>query len=381
MRQISLCVLSALVLTSWPTASWAAPIFLGLGAPAGGASSSSAIGVSDDGSVVVGQVASFDNTSQPFRWQNGVMTGLGWLPGAGTSPNGFARGVSADGSVVVGATNSAIAPTPPINSNHEPFRWQNGVVTGLGFLSIGASVPVGDATGVSADGSVIVGSSSTADGPLHAYRWQNGSMVDLGVLAGAVESQVWGVSANGAVIVGESSSSGMQEAFRWENGVMTGLGFLEGGSDSRAYGVSADGLATVGVSNLEAFLSMDGVMIGLGVLDGSFDSTAYAASDDGAIVVGASGEFFTPSAFVWDSVNGMRNLQQVLSTTYGLAGQLAGWHLQGARDISPDGRAIVGYGTNPAGMQEAWLAIIPEPSTGLLFALGVGGLAARRHGS
>jgi probable HAF family extracellular repeat protein len=206
-------------------------------------------------------------------------------------------------------------------------------------------------------------------------------MVDLGVLAGAVESQVWGVSANGAVIVGESSSSGMQEAFRWENGVMTGLGFLEGGSDSRAYGVSADGLATVGVSNLEAFLSMDGVMIGLGVLDGSFDSTAYAASDDGAIVVGASGEFFTPSAFVWDSVNGMRNLQQVLSTTYGLAGQLAGWHLQGARDISPDGRAIVGYGTNPAGMQEAWLAIIPEPSTGLLFALGVGGLAARRHGS
>jgi probable HAF family extracellular repeat protein len=340
-------------------------MFVGLGTPG-----SSALDVSDDGSVVVGQLST-PPTSQPFRWQNGVTTGLGWL---GTSSGqGNARAVSADGSVVVGSTTSSAANTP--DAFLEPFRWENGVMSGLGFLD-----PVqrgGQALGVSADGSIVIGWSFTAESA-HAFRWQGGVMLDLGVLDGAIESQAWAVSGNGSVVVGESSSPGTTEAFRWESGVMTGLGFLDGATSSWAFGVSDDGVATVGASEFEAFLWMDGVMIGLGTLDGHFDSTAYAASNGGAIVVGASGEFLESSAFIWNSVDGMQNLQEVLSTTYGLEEQLAGWNLRGARGISPDGRIIVGYGTNPAGLREGWLAIIPEPSSALLLALGLAGLATRR---
>ena len=56
---------------------------------------------------------------------------------------------------------------------------------------------------------------------------------------------------------------------------------------------------------------------------------------------------------------------------YGL--DLSGWMLQGARDVSADGAVIVGYGINPAGEREGWVAVIPEPQSlalvGLLFVI------------
>jgi hypothetical protein len=40
---------------------------------------------------------------------------------------------------------------------------------------------------------------------------------------------------------------------------------------------------------------------------------------------------------------------------------------------------IVEQGRNPSGQGEAWLAIIPEPGTGLLVMTGLLGLAVRRR--
>jgi hypothetical protein len=48
-------------------------------------------------------------------------------------------------------------------------------------------------------------------------------------------------------------------------------------------------------------------------------------------------------------------------------------------NISSDGQTIVGYGTNPSGNTEAWLATIPEPNTALLVMTGVLGIAANRR--
>ncbi|MCP5059800.1 MAG: PEP-CTERM sorting domain-containing protein [bacterium] len=65
----------------------------------------------------------------------------------------------------------------------------------------------------------------------------------------------------------------------------------------------------------------------------------------------------------------MRSLREVLVSDFGL--DLAGWSLTIARDVTADGRVVTGWGTNPNGNQEAWIAVIPEPSMLMLLALSV----------
>ena len=71
----------------------------------------------------------------------------------------------------------------------------------------------------------------------------------------------------------------------------------------------------------------------------------------------------------------MRSLQNVLTSELDL--DLTGWTLTTARAISNDGLKITGYGMHN-GISEAWVAIIPEPSTlGLLLLGGVSILHCR----
>ena len=217
-------------------------------------------------------------------------TPLGFLSG-GTGSH--ASGVSADGSVVVGyATYN--------NRDIEAFRWTGGVMTGLGILS---DYTASQAFGVSADGSVVVGDSFAAiDGDRYdeAFRWTDGVMTGLGLHPGYTRSEANGVSADGSVVVGVSAS----EAVRWTGGVMIGLGDLPGGSfGSDAFGVSADGSVVVGygssASDWEAFRWTGGVMTGLGVLLGGTFSVATGVSADGTTVVGNSDNGTGEEAFEW----------------------------------------------------------------------------------
>jgi hypothetical protein len=71
----------------------------------------------------------------------------------------------------------------------------------------------------------------------------------------------------------------------------------------------------------------------------------------------------------------MRSLRDLLVTGYGL--DLAGWTLTEARDVSADGTIIVGWGTNPSGDTEGWVAEIepiPEPFSVATLAMAVCGL-------
>jgi hypothetical protein len=59
----------------------------------------------------------------------------------------------------------------------------------------------------------------------------------------------------------------------------------------------------------------------------------------------------------------MQNLRELLIAD-GATG-LTGWTLRQARGVSADGRTIAGFGINPRGQVEAWLAVLDEPPPSL----------------
>ena len=233
------------------------------------------------------------------------------------------------------------------------------------------------------------------------------SFQGLGDLPGGTYgSWAYGVSADGSVVVGRSLSDRGFEAFRWTQDGMVGLGDLPGAVwpggryDSSATSVSADGSVVVGygrsASGAEAFRWTQDGMVSLGGLPGvGYDpsnmliSAATSVSADGSVVVGyaRSGEGKGNEAFIWDEINGMRSLLDVLKSHE--VPEVAGWSLALAKAISADGLTIVGYGVNPSGQSEAWratlghTAVVPVPGAVLLGMLGLGyaGMRLRRQAS
>jgi len=338
---------------------------------------SASTAVSADGSTVAGVGwGNSGDDEEAFRWtQAGGMQSLGFLPGAGFSRS---VAVSADGSTIAGRSGS------------EAFRWtQAGAMQGLGVL---AGATSSEASALSADGSTVVGSSSNWTGSSttstqEAFRWtESGGMQGLGLLPGWAMSYASAVSADGSTVVGEGNCCGSAEpgeAFRWtQAGGMQSLGFLPGADASTALGLSADG-SVVGGNSLggtffqEAFrwTQADGIQ-GLGVLAGGTFSYVAAVSGDGSTIVGESDAGGQSETFIWDATHGMRELDQVL-TSLGL--DLEGWTLNGVIGISFDGQTLAGGGTDPTGQDRLWLAVIPEPGTGLLVMTGVMGIAASRR--
>lgn len=100
-------------------------------------------------------------------------------------------------------------------------------------------------------------------------------------------------------------------------------------------------------------------------------------SADGTIVVGVGNSASGSEAFIWDSVNGMRSLQSVLTEDFGL--DLTGWTLNEALGVSNNGLTIVGRGINPNGFLEAWIATVPEPCAFAFLASGGLVLTRRRR--
>jgi probable HAF family extracellular repeat protein len=325
----------------------------------------SAPAVSADGSTVVGTLnhnGALDQ--QPYRWTQATgAVGLGWL---NSNPHSFGMGVSADGSVVIG-TDTIIGGSEP---DAEAFRWTaTGGLIGLGDIPPSSIHPGSSATAVTSDGLTVFGSSTSG-----AYQWtQSGGMV----LLQPSNFFPFGASGDGSVLVGQQSS----QAVRWTQaaGIM-GLGFLPNTNVSLAYAVSRDGTTAVGYSGFaqQAFRwTQASGMVGLGSLSGLAFSVALAVSADGSEVVGyANNGGPANTAFIWDPVNGLRNFQQVL-TSEGV--NLTGWTLEEATGISADGNTIVGEGVDPNGFTTAWIAVVPEPSTALLLSAGVAGLAVRRR--
>ncbi len=323
-------------------------------APAEGGAYATA--VSADGNVVVGQLSTVNGKVSAFRY-----TVIGGLVDLGDFPGGTdyatANAASADGSVIVGVGSS----TSAVNPGGEAlvaFRWtaQTGLVA---LTDLAGGTEAAFASGVSADGTRIVGASYGAADDYEATTWDGAAPpTSLGTFMAAMpQSTAYGVSANGKVIVGRSPSdtgnANEAGAFLWTAPLgLVGIGDLPGGAVyATAYGVSGDGLVVVGSSSsnssgpdeFEAFrYTQGGGMQGLGGLfPGLFGSDGLATNSDGSVVVGRSyvDAGGNEEAFYWTASNGIQRLADVAAA----AGvDLGGAILRQATGVSADGLVIVG---------------------------------------
>lgn len=162
-------------------------------------SNSVAMAVSASGLAIAG------GNNEAFRWTDAAgLEGLGSLPGV--SLGGRAMGISADGSVVVGHGEGALG--------REAFRWTaTGGMIGLGDLAGG--MYWSEAHGVSPDGDVVVGTSWTDTGR-RAFRWTAESGLQaLGTMSNGYAQTAYSASEGGGVIVGTARANESSLAFLW----------------------------------------------------------------------------------------------------------------------------------------------------------------------
>jgi len=335
-------------------AAQAQPTFTPIGFPPG-QGTSQVRAVSADGSIVLEH-----SSLTPYLWS----AGTGFVPLAipdGAVLWGQTSDLSADGTTVSGQKDN-------INSSA-----QGAVGTVVSGQVIIAEPPVVTECGcaVSGDGAVVVGFGQGFPGR-HAYRWTEADGVqDLGTLPGGSESRAWDISPDAQFIVGVSRSSNNDgavnpcygncgEAFVWTAPEgMVGLGFYPGEDRwSGAAEISADGRVVAGTyrtlsnTNRACRWVRDGeswTIEDLGVDMGG----PVAVSDDGSVV--ALGELL--GAGLWREGLGFTPLQDLLDDA-GITP--VGWSDLRLTDMSADGRTIVGWGTNPQGVDEGYIAFLGD---------------------
>lgn len=298
----------------------------------------------------------------PFLPLSSAFTLLGSIPLVaapsiiGLGPNTEATAISADGTTVCGKYNVGA------------FYWST--TEGLVTLPIPGS-PSWDALGVSGDGTTVVGS-FTAPPNRQACRWDSAQGSGIGYLPGTPSqffpqtSAATAISSDATTIVGFSSSSARaEEAFKFQNGTMVGLGVISAGTGnfSKASAVSADGSTVVGQSSsaqgTQGFRVTDGqAMIGLGTFPNAVSSEATGVSGNGTVVVGISyaddgDNTLEPTGFRWTAATGMKSIR--------VASRLSPTECYG---ISQDGSVIVGSAIN---LNESREPLIWSEATGAMF--------------
>jgi uncharacterized membrane protein len=160
---------------------------------------STATGVSGDGRVVTGYVNVSDVQTNAVVWSD---------PGGAivVADNAMAVGVSGDGATVAGMTVVE-------GGASRAFTWT--AATGLTFLALPDLTLASRALAISADGRVVVGSVFVDGSGWVPMAWTPEGTTPLGSLGGSGTGEARSVSADGTVIVGQSSSPRGLAWFRW----------------------------------------------------------------------------------------------------------------------------------------------------------------------
>jgi uncharacterized membrane protein len=220
---------------------------------------------------------------------------------------------------------------------------------GVGIIPYGWS---SYATGVSGDGSVVVGAvysptgGSDGLGGYIAMKWTKaGGRVLLGLLEQGDSSWAYGASGDGAIISGEACDQECTsvQPFRWiDPGPIEPLGYMPGSSYSCGLGISDDG------STIAGYAVQDGTYDvyptfwreGLGVVQmsrfpGGGTAIAHTASADGAFLAGRGFDVDRrQQAARWSdggTIQGLGFLADPGPITYSIG-----------RGITPEGAMVVG---------------------------------------
>lgn len=201
--------------------------------------------ISANGEVIVGQVES-KSGGQPvaFRWT--AQTGMRDIR-TGEAKSSRADSISVDGSAISGSVDGADGKT-------QGFRW----TAARGLEKFGRNWSYVQTSGISDDGTILVGAFWYQDYDPHAFYWTERDGVQsiaddkFFQMSQLTDSGALGISGDGSTIVGWAADDQRQQAiaFRWTraNGAQY-IGNVGGGDNIPHWmGVSKDGSVVVGTA-------------------------------------------------------------------------------------------------------------------------------------
>lgn len=325
-----------------------------------GFDSSHALDINNQGQIV-GFVKQGSSQRRGFLYENGVLS-IVTVEGRQTSE---VAAINNNG-VMTGQVRDAFVASKTLG-----FVKGNSIEITFAPLDTGNSIILHDIN----DAGVVVGESTTVSSSgWRAFRWENGTVTNLGALNDdddvptSVTSVAYGINTSGQ-ITGSFQASALpfrQPAFLYENGAMTDIGILPGYYAANAYGINDAGVIVgeaVGSGNtFVAFKYENGQMISLGALNG-WRTAAYDINNHGVIVgIAAVGMPQSSVAFIYID-DQMIDLNTLIPAD-------SGWHLLHANAINDLGQ-IVGWGLFNGQERAFLLSPIPEPASLMLMGAGL----------
>jgi probable HAF family extracellular repeat protein len=218
---------------------------------------------------------------------------LGNLGSTGNAGSSQAHRVNAAGQVV-GYTDVADGPSA------HAFRWQDGTMSDLGTY-YASRYTLSDAAGINAQGDAVGHGNVNLTEPSHALLFRDGKITDLGTgLGSGSGSQARDINDSGTVVGNRfAQASAPKRAAIWQNGKIIDPGTLGGtdpyqyGTDSEAFAINNRGVV-VGTAMprnghpLHAFLWNGTRMRDLGTLGGDNEATRAFDVNDQNQVTGES---------------------------------------------------------------------------------------------